>query len=176
MHILNYKKYYFIDKFDYTKLKNLNRDICLIWRSKQNQNNVDLIDKIARFCKQKKIKFFLANNFKLAIRLKLDGVYISAHNKDLRCNCYPTTNKFKILGSAHNIYEIQIKKKQKVDELFFSPIFKDNKRKALGLYRLKNMLGLFDGEKIALGGINHINIKLLNLSKFSGFAGIKYFE
>ena len=35
---------------------------------------------------------------------------------------------------------------------------------------------LFDGLKIALGGINEKNIKLLNLSKFNGFAAVQYFD
>ena len=70
------------------------------------------------------IKFYLANNFKLAIKLDLDGVYISAYNNSLRHNNYLLKSKFKILGSAHNQFEINCKKNQKIEELFISPIFK----------------------------------------------------
>ena len=78
-------------------------------------------------CKKKKLKFYLSNNLKLAIKLKLDGVYISAFNKNFRGNCYLLKKQFNIIGSAHNHLELSIKKKQNVKEIFFSPIFKKNK-------------------------------------------------
>ena len=66
----------------------MKRNICLIWRSKYNEEkNVEVI-KTANFCKKNNIKFYLANNFKLAIKLDLDGVYISAFNNSLRHNNY----------------------------------------------------------------------------------------
>ena len=176
MHKLKIKKYHFIDNFDYNKLKNLNREVCLIWRSKKIKENLKLIEKTASYCKKNRIKFFLANNFKLAIKLDLDGVYISAYNKEIFQNCYSFKKKFRIIGSAHNIYEIGIKKRQMVKEIFFSPIFKNNQRKALGINKLKIFFEYFNGEKIALGGINKTNLKLLKLRKFTGFAAIKYFE
>ena len=57
-----------------------------------------------------------------------------------------------------------------------SPIFKYKSRSALGLYKTKLIFDLFRGKKIALGGINKNNLKLLYLNKYSGFAGIDYFS
>ena len=176
MHRLILKKYHFIDNYNLKKFNNLGRDTCLIWRSKHAQKNIDLIVKTALLCKRKKIKFYLANNFKLAIKLKLDGVYISAFNKNFRGNCYLLKKQFNIIGSAHNQQELSIKKKQNVKEIFLSPIFKTKAGKHLGIYSLKNLFNNFSGKKIALGGINKKNIKLLRLVGFDGFAGIKYFE
>ncbi len=118
----------------------------------------------------------MANNFKLAIKLKLDGVYISAFNNNFRGNCYLLKKKFEVIGSAHNHLELSIKKKQNVKEIFFSPIFKKKGGRHLSIYSLKNLFNNFRGNKIALGGINKKNIKLLRLFGFDGFAGIKYFE
>ncbi len=154
----------------------MNRNICLIWRSKHSQKNNEEVVKIANFCKKNNIKFFIANNFKLAIKLDLDGVYISAFNNSLRHNNYLLKKKFKIIGSAHNQFEINCKKSQKIKELFISPIFKKKGRSPLGLYKVQKLTELFKGPKIALGGIDKINIKLLKQSKFQGFAAIKYFE
>ncbi len=176
MHIQILKKYHFIDNFDHNKLKNFTRDICLIWRSKHSQCDVKLISKTAQFCKKRRIKFFLSNDFKLAIKLNVDGVYLSAYNKEFRSNCYSLKKKFKIIGSAHDLKEIKTKKNQKVKEIFISPIFKNNKRKALGIYKSNYLLRSFRGKKIALGGINKKNMKLLKLVKFDGFAGIDYFN
>tara|TARA_B100001540_G_C15385635_1_gene452101 strand:+ start:81 stop:545 length:465 start_codon:yes stop_codon:yes gene_type:complete len=154
----------------------MKRNICLIWRSKYNEEkNVEVI-KTANFCKKNNIKFYLANNFKLAIKLDLDGVYISAFNNSLRHNNYLLKKKFKILGSAHNQFEINCKKNQRIKELFISPIFKKKNRSPLGLFKVQNLIQLFKGPKIALGGVNKTNIKLLKLTKFRGFAAIKYFE
>ena len=60
--------------------------------------------------------------------------------------------------------------------LFLSPIFKKKASFPLGLHKVKVLVDLFDGLKIALGGINEKNIKLLNLSKFNGFAAVQYFD
>ena len=57
-----------------------------------------------------------------------------------------------------------------------SPIFKYKTKPALGLYKTKVIFDIYDGDKIALGGINKKNIKLLNFNKYSGFAGINYFS
>jgi len=176
MHISKLKKYYFIDDFNSSKLIKLDRDICLIWRSKYIENNEKNILKTAKFCRKYKRKFFISNDFKLALKLNVNGVYISAHNRDLRHNNYRLKSNFKIIGSAHNYYELLIKKMQNVQEIFMSPIFKYKTKPALGLYKTKVIFDIYDGDKIALGGINKKNIKLLNFNKYSGFAGINYFS
>ena len=52
MHIHKFKKYHFIDSFNLSKLVNLERDICLIWRSKYNDENIENVVKTANFCKK----------------------------------------------------------------------------------------------------------------------------
>ena len=107
--------------------------------------------------------------------MNINGVYISAYNKNLRHNNYKFKFNFKIIGSAHNYCEIVIKKMQNVEEIFMSPIFKHKKRTPLGLYKTKIVFDVFRGKKIALGGVNEKNLKLLKLNKYSGFAAIDYF-
>ena len=72
---------------------------------------------IKRFCKLNRRKFFLANNLALVQKLNLDGAYIPSFNKDINVTRLKTKN-ITILGSAHNIKEINQKKKQKVDYQF----------------------------------------------------------
>jgi len=176
MHISKLKKYYFINEFNFSKLIKLDRDISLIWRSKHIEKDKISIIQAAKFCKKYKRKFFVSNDFKLAVKLNINGVYISAYNKNLRHNNYKFKSNFKIIGSAHNYCEIVIKKMQNVEEIFMSPIFKYKSRSALGLHKTKLIFDLFKGQKIALGGINKNNLKLLNLNKYTGFAGIDYFS
>ena len=67
---------------------------------------------IKRFCKLNRRKFFLANNLALVQKLNLDGAYIPSFNRDISVTRLKTKN-ITILGSAHNIKEINQKKKTK---------------------------------------------------------------
>jgi len=176
MHISKLKKYYFIEKYNVHKFNKLDRDISLIWRSKHIENDIRGIEKTAIFCKKHKREFYISNNFKLAIKLNVNGVYISAKNRNMRHNNFIFKKKFKIIGSIHNCRELTFKKNQRVQEIFLAPIFKNKVKFALGLYKTKTLFELFRGDKVALGGISKSNLKLLRLNKYSGFAAINYFS
>jgi thiamine-phosphate pyrophosphorylase len=79
------------------------------------------------------------------------------------------------LGSAHSLKEIKIKEKQGVKYIFLSSIFKKNNN-FLGLNKFKSLKNLTRSKIIALGGVNRKNLKLLNLTNISGFAGINFFN
>ena len=78
-------------------------------------------------CKKKGCNFFLSNNVKLAIKLKLDGVYLPSFNKSFNHLAYNLKKGFIILGSAHSLQELNIKKLQTVKFFFISSLFKKNK-------------------------------------------------
>ena len=69
--------------------------------------------------------------------------------------------RLKIIGSAHNYREITIKKKQRVDLIFISPIFKVKKKTEFLDVCKFNILSKMTKKKIiALGGINKENIRI----------------
>ena len=70
---------------------------------------------------------------------------------------------------------MRIKELQGVNGIFLSSIFKKNKN-YLGINKFKSLSLLNNKPSIALGGISNNNIKKLNLTNCSGFAGISYFE
>jgi len=117
----------------------------------------------------------LSNNFKLSIKLDLDGAYIPSFNKSTKHLNYKLRRNFTILGSAHNLREIRLKETQKVNQIFISSIFKKNKN-YLGLYKFIKLEKLTTTSTIALGGINKKNIRKLVFTKCDGFAGISYFN
>ena len=174
MHRL-YKKYYFIERFNTTELKNLNSNTTIIHRNYTKKTDIIELLKIKDLCKKRNIKVCLANNFRLAVRLGFDGAYIPSFNKSLKHLNYSYKKNFIVLGSAHNIKEIRLKEKQKVSQIFISSIFKKNKN-YLGLYKFINLERLTDVNIIALGGINRRNTKMLSLTNCTGFAGISYFK
>ena len=153
------------------------KNIALIYRNYEKKPSKSLILKIRNYCKKRKIKFYLANNYKMAISLDLDGVYLPSFNKQIIFNIFSKRKNFLILGSAHSINEINIKQKQKCKLIFLAPIFKVNKKKHfLGINKFNQLVTNKKILFVALGGINDLNIKKINLLKCYGFAGISWIK
>ena len=141
MHNKSLKLFCYIDKFDNILINNLPKKTHVIYRNYKETPNLEKILKIKKACNNKGLKFFLSNNIKLAMRLKLDGAYIPSFNKELNFNSYNLNKKFKLLGSAHNLKEIRIKEMQKIEYIFLSPLFPSNKNKNyLGIYKFFNLM------------------------------------
>ena len=168
-------KFYFINSFKKNNIDNLDNNTGIIYRNYKEKLNISTIIKIKKYCAKKKIKFFLSNNFKLSLKLKLDGVYLPSFNKDLKHMTYEFNRSFLILGSAHNLKQIRLKELQKVQFIFLSSIFKKNKN-YLGIYKFKILNNLTKKKVIALGGISKKNKKKINLLSCEGYSGISYFE
>ena len=134
-----------------------------------------IILKIKKYCRFKKVKFYLSNDIKLALKLDLDGAYIPSFNKSTQHLAFSFKKKFKIVGSAHNIKEIKIKELQNVKIIFISSLFKKNKN-YLGINKFKLISNLTSKKVVALGGISKGNLSLLRLLNNFEFAGISYFE
>ena len=176
MHINKIRKYYFINKFETNNINKLDKQSVVIYRNyNSNIPDIELILKIKKYCKRKKIKFFLANNIKLAIKLDLDGAYIPSFNKSTDHLSFALKKKFTIIGSAHNMKEIRTKEIQNVDKIFLSSLFKKNKN-YLGINKFKLISNYTKKDVVVLGGISKKNINKLRLINCTDFAGISYFE
>ena len=169
------KQYYFIDKFDKKILENQSTKTAIIYRNYSKTINKLEIIKLREFCNKKKLKLFLSNDFKLALKLNLNGAYIPSFNNSFNHLSFNVKKGFLTLGSAHNIKEIRVKELQKVDAIFLSSIFKKNNN-YLGLFKFLNLNYLTKKNTIALGGISKKNKKILNMISLWGFAGISYFK
>tara|TARA_A100001388_G_scaffold265616_1_gene237946 strand:- start:648 stop:1178 length:531 start_codon:yes stop_codon:yes gene_type:complete len=176
MHLDNKTKYYFINKLDTNNIKKLDKNTIIIYRNYSLKKlNENLILKIKNFCKLRSIKFYLANNIKLAIKLDLDGAYIPSFSKSMSHLSFSYKKSFKIIGSAHNLLEIKIKENQNVSKIFLSSLFKRNKN-YLGINKFKILSNFSKKRIVALGGVSKENLKKLNLLKSQEFAGISFFE
>ena len=105
----------------------------------------------------------------------MDGAYLPSFNESFTHLNYNFKKNFKLIGSAHNLREIRIKEKQNVKEIFLSSLFKNNAN-FLGLNKFNLLSKNSYRNIIALGGVSKKNIKLINLTKSVGFAGISYFK
>ena len=130
--------------------------------------------KIRKYCKSKRIQFYLSNDIKLSLKLKLDGVYLPSFNSNYHHLSYKFKKNFNLIGSAHNLRQIRVKERQKVTLIFLSSLFKKNKN-YLGIKRFNNLSKLTKIKMIALGGISNENLKKLKIVNCFGFSGIRYF-
>ena len=176
MHFKLLNKYYFINTFDTNNFKKQDRTTIIIYRNYTSpKKDIDKIVKLKKFFKKKGNKFLLANDFKLALKLRLDGVYLPSFNNTFNHLSYTKIKNFEIVGSAHNLKEIRIKELQKAKTIFISSLFKKNKN-YLGFNKFKILNNFTKNEVVALGGISKKNIKKIQLLKIAGIAGISYFR
>ena len=176
MHFKLLNKYYFINTFDTNNFKKQDRATIIIYRNYTSpKKEIDKILKLKKFFKKKGNKFLLANDFKLALKLRLDGVYLPSFNNTFNHLSYTKMKNFDVIGSAHNLKEIRIKELQKAKTIFISSIFKKNNN-YLGLNKFKILNNYTKKDVVALGGISKKNIKKIKLLKISGIAGISYFR
>ena len=168
-------KYFFIIEstkdLDLKNIKNSNK-FCIIYRSKNIPENVEKLIQFRKICKTKNIDFYVSNNVKLTNILKADGIYISAYNKNLKIAHLRNFN-FRIIGSAHNLKELTIKKLQGCSNIIFSRLFETSykyKKGFLGVIKF-NLLKLSTKENLVpLGGIRLSNLNKLSLVKCSSIA------
>ena len=175
MHKFKIKKYFFINKFNKNNIDNLENNTAIIYRNYKKKNHLKEIIKIKKFCKSKRIQFYLSNDIKLSLNLKLDGAYIPSFNSSYNHLSYKFRNNFDLIGSAHNLKQIRVKERQKVKIIFLSSLFKKNKN-YLGINRFNILSKLTKRQLIALGGISIENVKKLKIVNCFGFSGIGYFK
>jgi len=170
------KIFCFINEFKSDYIKNLNKNVAIIYRNYDDETSLNELKSFASFCKKKKQKFYLSNNIALSLKLNLDGTYIPAFNKTIFKKKF-LNRKFNLIGSAHNIKEIKIKESQGVKLIFLSPLFKDkNKKMKLGICKFNLLTSITKKKVIALGGIDTNNLKQLKMTKSYGYASISYFK
>ena len=163
-----FKKKYFliIESIKDLNLRNIKKHnkFNIIYRNFKKSENIDDIKKFRKQCKLKQIKFFIANDTKLAIAVKADGLYVSAFNKNLKSLHYKKSN-FSIIGSAHSMKEIKLKILQGCNYIFLSKLFKvdyDDKAPHLGIIKFNIFCNKTSKNLVALGGIK---IEKLNYLK-----------
>ena len=160
-----------IKDIDLRNIKLINKYI-IIYRNSNKIHNIDKLIKFRRYCKSKKIDFYVSNDEKLTSDLRADGLYISAHNINLRLTKLKKSN-YKIIGSAHNVKELNIKILQGCSSIIFSRLFEVShpfKKNFLGIIKF-NLFKLSRKENLVpLGGINLSNLNKLKMVKSNSFA------
>ena len=175
------KKYFLIIEnirdIDLSNIK-LSNKFVIIYRNEKKTENINKLLKFRRYCKIKKIDFYISNNCNLMIALQADGLYISAYNKSLNLSKF-RRSKYKIIGSAHNIKELNLKIIQGCSYFIFSRLFETNYKNKpgyLGIIKFNLFKLSIKKNLVPLGGINLLNLNKLNhvnCDAFTLFSEIK---
>jgi len=175
------KKYYLIIQsikdINLKKIKKVNKFI-IIYRNNGVNENFDDVKKFRMLCKLRLIDFYVANDFRLCALLKSDGIYLSSHNKSLKA-LYFKTKQFKIIGSAHNYREINLKITQGCDYILLSKLFLvsyNASSKFMGVIKFNNYINNISKRIVPLGGIKISNLnslKNINTESFAVLSAIK---
>ena len=177
MHFDKYNFFTYIDNLNQENIIKFNKKVNFILRNYEKKFiNKELIN-FVNFCKKNRRKIYLANDVKKAKALDFDGVYIPSFNKLPIKYDLGIKRKFSIIGSAHCIEEVLIKKNQNIDMIFISPLFENAKKKApLGIVKFNLICKDFNNKFIALGGINRQNKAMLKLLNINGYAATTYYK
>jgi thiamine monophosphate synthase len=164
--------YLFITNIDQQIFKNILKfkGIVIVY----NQSDIaDLAQftEIRKFCKKNNIKFFILDNYKLALKYYLDGVVLSHNNKTHSHNKIIYKNNFTFVGKLHNQNDYYVKYHQNCSKIILSPVFKNakyNENKLLKINKFNLISKYWKKEIYALGGINLENLKKIKMTKSKG--------
>ena len=169
------KKYYLIIEsikdINLRNIKSYNKFL-IIYRNQGIKENLRDLRKFRKTCRIKLIEFYVANDMKLAILLRADGIYLSSYNKTYKILNLKRLN-FKIIGSAHNINEIVFKIKQGCSYILLSKLFPvdyEEKSKYLNVVKFNTFSKNFPRKLIPLGGIKINNLNKLRITDCEAFA------
>ena len=144
----------------------------LILRKPEN-SSLNELEKFKTECSRRGISLYIGNSVKLLFQLKTNKFYISAHNKKPFNYLKRTNTKIDIIGSAHNICEINEKIRQGCRNILLSRLFKTNyknKKGWLDTIKFNLLTRKVSTNFVALGGINEKNFNQLKILNTTGLA------
>ena len=175
--MFTYKNEYYLfientSQLNPTQIKIRNKFNIIYRNNNNNRENLTNLKKFKNLCTKSGVKFFIANKAIDMIKVNADGLYISAHNKNLNLAKFKNS-KYQLIGAAHNIKEINLKIRQGCKKLIFSRLFKTsykNKQTFYGVIKFNNICRLTNLSLIPLGGIELKKLNSLNNLASNSFA------
>ena len=169
------KFYFFTNTLNDAVIKNITKftSIGLIFRENKDVNNEEELKKIRKLCKKKNIPFYIADNYRLAIKYDANGIFLT--NKYRKNIPFQHKINFKIIGSAHSRLEYFKKISQNCETIMLSPLFYNKKYSlngVLGVLKFNLMTLDWKSKVCALGGINIENLKKIKITRCSSVAFI----
>ena len=175
------KKYIFIKSLNEKLEKNIKKlsNVKIIFNSNNfDKTSIEECSKIKKFCSKNNISLYIIDNYKVALKINANGIFLSNTNKRVLLNEFQK-KKFHILGSAHNQLEYYFKKLQHCRTIALSPLFlnpKYSKNQILGPTKFNLIRKDWKMELCALGGIAKNNINKIRIIKVKSIAFLRFAE
>ena len=154
------------------------KNISIIYNTFGKSENLKEVEKIQVFCKKNNIKLYITNNYKLAIKVKSDGIFLNNQFKQKLIFNYKRLN-FKTIIGVHSQQEYYQKTIEAFETTMVSPIFYNKKysvNKILNPIKFNLLTLYWKKRKYALGGININNLKKIYLTTSYGVGFISLIE
>lgn len=160
--------------------KKLPRGSAIILRHYSHPDKARLAHKLALICKRRRLKLLIANDVRLAISVRSDGVHVPDYNLSQIPRIRSKLRKGQIITAAtHSLRRIHMAGKMKADAAMISPVFPTRSHDfsgSLGVFRLRAISRNSPLPLIALGGISSRNIAQLKNMNLHGIAAITALE
>jgi thiamine-phosphate pyrophosphorylase len=161
-------------------IKRLPKGAGVIFRHYQVPNRKEIAQSLVLLCRQRRITFLVAEDWRLAMEINADGIHLPEH--DLRswrgCSTRLGGKNFMITAAAHSQKSLWAAARAGVNAVLVSPVFptvSHPKNVPLGITRFANMCRVSPVPVYALGGISKNNLARLHNSGCVGVAGIGLF-
>ena len=113
---------------------------------------------------------FIINDFKnFNLNKYCDGIQLTSKNLK-NINLVNFNKKYILIGSCHNVQEIEICNNLQLNLILISPVFDTNSKKGIGWLKFKELVKKSDIPAFALGGLSYT--EHIENVKFNGGVGV----
>tara|TARA_B100001996_G_C18591269_1_gene566171 strand:+ start:423 stop:1016 length:594 start_codon:yes stop_codon:yes gene_type:complete len=109
---------------------------------------------IYKLCKKHNAFYIINDYINLENNCFCDGIQLTSENLK-NCDLKLISNKFMLIGSCHNLNEIEICNLNKFDFILISPVKNSNKKIGIGWEKFNNLAKKSKIPVFALGGLNY---------------------
>jgi thiamine-phosphate pyrophosphorylase len=163
-----------------TAIKRLPKGAGVIFRHYQVPNRKEIAQELVLLCRPRRIKFLVADDWRLAMQINADGVHLPEHALQnwKGCGSGVGSKNLLITAAAHSQKSLWAAARVGVNAVLVSPVFptaSHSEKVPLGLTRFANMCRVSPVPVYALGGITENNLTRLQNCGCVGVAGIGLF-
>ena len=119
---------------------------------------------------------FIINDFKnFNLNKYCDGIQLTSKNLK-NINLVNFNKKYILIGSCHNVQEIEMCNNLKLNLILISPVYDTNSKKGIGWIKFKELVNKSNIPAFALGGLSYTeHIKNVKFNGGVGVAASSYF-
>ena len=119
---------------------------------------------------------FIINDFKnFNLNKYCDGIQLTSKNLK-NINLVNFNKKYILIGSCHNVQEIEMCNNLKLNLILISPVYDTNSKKGIGWLKFKELVNKSDIPAFALGGLSYTeHIENVKYNGGVGVAASSYF-